>query len=248
MQRSRTPVLVLAGILPFAGTAMAQEGKAPPPPPPLWSGKAELSFVSTSGNTDTQTLGAGGEVEYQPGVWSGKAKFDYIRSESDGKENARSLAFLLRGARKIFTRAEVFAQAGYLKNTFAGIDRRLAGEAGLAYELLAPGAHSLKAQAGLGYTKETRVGAADRSFATAGAGLLYKWALSKSAEFSNETSYRRDLKTSEDWLFANTASVSAGMTTVLSLKVSWALTKANDPPPGFKKTDTITKAAVVAKF
>ncbi len=238
---------LLLGTFCLVGTAVAEETKVPPPPP-LWSGKAEVSFVSTSGNSDTQTLGAGAEVEYQPGVWSGKAKVDYIRSEADGKENARSLAFLLRGARKLSARLEAYAQGGYLKNTFAGIDRRLSGESGLAYELLPPGPHSLKAQAGFGYTGERRVDAPDRSFASASGGLLYKWTFSKTADFSNEASYTQDLKSSSDWRFADTAAVSAGLTTIFSLKASWTLTKANDPPPGFRKTDTITKAALVAKF
>jgi len=226
----------------------AQEAKAPPPPPPLWSGKAEVSFVSTSGNSDTQTLGAAAEVEYQPGLWSGKAKLDFIKSEANGTTNARSLAGLLRGARKLVGRLEAYAQGNYLKNTFAGIERRLSGEAGLAYDLLPPGAHALKAQTGLGYTSEHRLAASDRSFASAAAGLLYKWTFSKTADVSNEMNYTQDLRESRDWRFGNTAAVSAGLTTIFSLKLSWALTKANDPPPGFKKTDTITKAALVARF
>ena len=232
----------------LAAPAIAEEVKPPPPPPPLWSGKAEVAFISTSGNTDTQTFGGAAEVEYQPGVWSGKAKVAFIKSEANGTENARSFEALLRGARKLSARLETYALGGYLKNRFAGIDGRYAGEGGLAYQLLAPGAHSLKAEAGLGYTKENRTTGFDRSFMTARGGLLYKWKLSKTAEISNETSFTQDLKASNDWRFADTASVSAGLTTILSLKLSYALTKVNDPPPGFKKTDTITTAALVAKF
>jgi putative salt-induced outer membrane protein len=244
----KTSALTLLASFLLCAEAAAQEAKAPPPPPPLWSGKAEVSFVSTSGNSDTQTLGAGAEVEYQPGIWSGKARLDYIESEANGTTNARSLAALLRGARKLTGRLEAYAQGNYLKNTFAGIERRLSGEAGLAYGLLPPGAHALKAQAGLGYTSEHRVAASDRSFASASAGLLYKWTFSKTADFSNEATYTQDLKESSDWRFGDTAAVSAGFSTIFSLKLSWTLTTANDPPPGFKKTDTITKAALVAKF
>ena len=245
MKRSALAFIATLFVCVAAG---AQEAKAPPPPPPLWSGKAEVSFVSTSGNSDTQTLGAGAEVEYQPGVWSGKAKLDYIKSEANGTTNARALAGLLRGARKLVGRLEAYAQGDYLKNTFAGIERRLSGQTGLAYDLLPPGAHALKAQAGLGYTSEHRVASSDRSFASAAAGLLYKWTFSKTADFSNETTFAQDLKESRDWRFGDTAAVSAGLTTIFSLKLSWALTRANDPPPGFKKTDTITRAALVAKF
>jgi putative salt-induced outer membrane protein YdiY len=34
----------------------------------------------------------------------------------------------------------------------------------------------------------------------------------------------------------------------LSLKVSNAIRYANFPPPGFKKTDSVTSVAIVAKF
>lgn len=244
----KTSAIPFFACLLLAAAAIAEEVKPPPPPPPLWSGKAELSFVSTSGNTDTQTLGGAAEVEYQPGVWSGKAKVAFIKSESNGTENARSFEALLRGARKLSVRLEAYALGGYLKNRFAGIDGRYAGEGGLAYELLPPGAHSLKAEAGIGYTKENRTTGFDRSFMTARGGLLYKWKLSKTSEFANETSFTQDLRSSKDWRFAETASMSAGLTTVLAVKLSYALTKVNDPPPGFKKTDTITTAALVAKF
>jgi putative salt-induced outer membrane protein len=220
----------------------------PPKPPPLWSGKAEVSYVATSGNSDTSTLGAAGEVEYQPLPWSAKAKIEFVRAEANGIENARSFAGLLRGARKLSARLETYALGAYVKNTFAGIDRRLAGEGGFAFLLIAPDPHSLKAEAGLGYTKEDRTNGDDRSFGTARVGLLYKWKFSKTADFSEEASFTESLKDSKDWRFANAASVTATMTNVLSVKVSYVLQTLNEPVPGKKKTDTITSAALVARF
>src|ERR1700687_4456821 len=122
----------------------------PPKPPPLWSGKAEVSYVATSGNSDTKTLGAAGEGEDQPGPRAGKGTLEVIRPEANGVVNAGSLAGLLRGARKLTARLETYAQAAYVENTFAGIDHRLAGEAGLAYLLLPGERHPLRSEAGLG--------------------------------------------------------------------------------------------------
>ncbi len=237
----------LAPLLALALPALAAADE-PPKPPPLWSGKAEVSYVATSGNSDTKTLGAAGETEYQPGPWSGKLKLEFVRAEADGKENARSFAGLLRGARKLSARLETYAEGTYLENTFSGIDHRVAGEGGLAYLLVGPEPHSLKFEGGIGYTKEDRSNGDDRSFATGRLGLLYKWKFSKTAEFSEEASFTESFKDSKDWRFANTASVSAGLTTVLSVKISHALQTLNEPVPGKKKTDTITSAALVAKF
>lgn len=226
----------------------------PPPPPPLWSGKAELSYVATSGNTSTQTLGAAGEILYQPNPWSVLFRGTFVRAEADGDLKARAVTALLRGARKLCPRLEIYIQDFYLENSFAGIDHRLAAEGGLAYSVLIDGPHLLKAEAGLGYTKEVRVLGDDLSFASARAGLSYKYVFSKSADFSDEASFTEDLKDTGDWRFQNVASVTAGLSSVFSLKVSHALNYLNRPalrtPPNdrFSKTDTITSAAIVAKF
>src|ERR1017187_10034013 len=73
----------------------------PPKPPPIWSGKAEASYVATSGNSDAKTLGAAGEVAYVPGVWNFKLSLAFIRSEADGVENARTFDGIGRAARKL---------------------------------------------------------------------------------------------------------------------------------------------------
>ncbi|MEO6327257.1 MAG: DUF481 domain-containing protein [Thermoanaerobaculia bacterium] len=223
-------------------------------PPPLWSGKAELSYVSTSGNTSTQTIGAAGELLYQPSPWSVLFRGAFVRAEADGDLKARSVSALVKGSRDLSPRLGLFVQAGYLENTFAGIDHRIAAEGGVSYAIIASGRHLLKAEFGLGYTKETRLLGDDLSFASARAGLAYKCVISKTAEFTDDASFTSDLKESRDWRFQNLASVSASISTVFSLKVSHALNYVNKPAlrtapdDYFGKTDTVTSAAIVAKF
>jgi putative salt-induced outer membrane protein len=220
----------------------------PPKPPPLWSGKAEVSYVATSGNSDSKTLGAAGETEYQPLPWSAKLKFAYVHAQSEGVDTAKSFAGLLRGARKLSARLETFAQGDYFEDKFAGIDHRTTAQGGLSYLLIAPDPHSLKISAGLGYSWEKRENGDDRDFGLGQFGLTYLWKISKTAEFSEEAAFTESFKDSSDWRFANVASITAGVTTVLSVKISYALNTLNEPVPGKKKTDTITSAALVAKF
>jgi putative salt-induced outer membrane protein len=249
MRRAITRVALLLSLLP--AFAAAEE---PPKPPPLWAGKAEASYVATSGNSDAKTLGAAGELNYSPGVWAFKTSLAFIRSETDGVESARSFDGLLRGARKLSPRFELYALAGYHENKFSGIDHRWAGEGGAAYQFLSGDPHSLKVEGGLGYTTEKRLLAGppasteNRDFATARAGLEYKWKFSKTGELSEEASFTEDLSDSRDWRFGDKVSLSAGLTTVLSVKLSYAWLTLNEPVPGKKKTDTITSAALVAKF
>jgi putative salt-induced outer membrane protein len=248
MIRHTTGAILLS--LGLSGIAAADE---PPKPPPVWSGKAEASYVAVSGNSNAKTLGAAGEVVYVPGVWNFKLSFGYVRSESEGVESARTVDALLRAARKLTPRLELYGQGAYHQNRFAGIDRSLAAEVGAAYQFLSGDPHSLKVEGGLGYTSEKRLvppppATETRNFATARAGLEYKWKFSKTGEFSEEASFTEDLKDSKDWRFANKVSLAANFTKNASIKLSYAWLTLNEPAPGKEKTDKITSAALVAKF
>ena len=244
----RPGVFAAALALAFAAPVFAADPPPPAGPPPVWSGKAEASFVSTTGNTDVQTIGAGIEVDYKKDVWDGLAKGTFVQGKTNGETTARTIAGELRGGRHLSPRFELFAQGDYFKNEFAGIDRRLSAIGGGAYSVVKTDAQELKLQAGAGYTKENRVDGGDRSFGTGEAGLLYKWKVSKTTDLSEEFSYVESFKDSKDWRIANTFSVSVAINTIFSLKASHNLAYLNEPVPGFGKTDTITSVALVAKF
>jgi putative salt-induced outer membrane protein len=236
----------------FIGAALplsAQEPPAPPPtPPPLWSGQGELSFVATSGNSDTQTLGVGAEVLYQPLPWTVAFKSAFVRNEADGEEKANSLAAMVRGARAFSPRFEAFARADYLRNRFSGIESRWSGEGGVAYAVFPSPPNKLKVEAALGYATEKRVEGPDPSYPSARLGLFYEWQISKTAVYSEELSFVEDLEETSNWRIVNAGALTADVSTVLALKLSFAILYANEPVPGFGKRDTTFSAAVVAKF
>ena len=240
--------LLLAFVVAAPLPAQEPPPAAPPPPPPLWSGKGELSFVSTSGNSDTQTLGAGLEVAYQPLPWSFAFKGAFIRNESDGEEKANSFAAMLRGGRAFSPRFEACARADYLKDRVAGIESRWSGEGGIAYALFPAPPHKLKFEGAVGYVTERRVNAPDHDFPSARVGAIYEWRISKSAVYAEELSFIDDLDRTSDWRIVNTGSLTADVSSVLALKLSFGILYSNEPVPGFKKRDTTTSAAVVAKF
>ena len=240
----------LASLLLAAASPLAAQDPppTPPPPPPLWSGQGELSFVSTSGNSDTQTLGVGAEVAYQPLPWSFTFKSTFLRNEADGEEKANSLTAMLRGARVFSPRLEAFGRADFVRNRFAGIESRWSGEGGVAYALFPAPPQKVRAEAALGYATERGVDAEDRSYPFARAGVFYEWQISKTAVYTEELSFVQDLEDTPNWRIVNAGAVTADVTTVLALRVSFALLYSNEPVPGFEKRDSTVSAAVVAKF
>lgn len=244
--KTRRGALAAVALL-ACGAALAEE---PPPagPPPVWSGKAEASYVGTTGNTNVQTIGAGLEIDYKKEVWDGLAKGAFVQGKTDGVTTAKTIAGELRGGRHLSPRFELFVQGDYFKNEFAGIEDRLSGIGGGAYSVVKTDVQELKFQVGAGYTKETRTEGEDKSFGTGQAGLLYKWKVSSTTDLSEELSYVDSFKDSSDWRIANTFSISVAISKVFSLKASHNLQYLNEPVPGFGKTDTTTSIALVARF
>src|SRR5215467_13074784 len=96
---ARTVAATLFSILVVSGVAWA--GQAPqtpqtppaPPPPPHVEGTGELSFVNTSGNTQTNTLAAGGSLTWRPLPWVIEMKAAFVRGSANDVLTAKSFAF-----------------------------------------------------------------------------------------------------------------------------------------------------------
>ena len=54
----------LVALLCLAGRPV--RAQTPPPPPPLHEGSADISFVGTSGNSSSDSLGLGGQFIHRP--------------------------------------------------------------------------------------------------------------------------------------------------------------------------------------
>ena len=189
--------------------------RRPPPPPPRWERKAELSLVSTGGNTDTQTLGLGASVVFRPGKWTTEARTAFVQSETDDIQTAKSLIADLRESRALTTRIEVFGRYGYLADEFAGIDDRSTIDGGVGFKALLGPVHTLRVDAGLGYTHENRLVGEDQSFALANFGAGYKWQISKTADLTDAAIFTASLDDGDAWRFGNafalTAAADAGV-------------------------------------
>ena len=176
--------LMAAFVVLGAAPAMAQAPAAPEPPPRL-EASAQLTFLDTRGNAPTQSLGAGGEITWRPGVWTHNAKALFAQNESEGVVDARSMTALFRSSRQLTPRVSGYLQYDYLRDTFAGVDQRHIGEAGVSFKAVETARQLLRLDAGLGYLSERGPGASLDS-ATLSTGALYRIAISETAEFKYE--------------------------------------------------------------
>jgi len=229
-------------------TPSLAHAQAPPPPPPVREGSADFAFVGTAGNSSTQTIGLGAEYIYRPAPWETRLKAVYVRNKAEDELRAQSFLFTARGQREIKPRLSGYAQYGYLRDRFAGILDRNTVEGGVTYLWVDQKPHKVVVDCGLGYANEERLLGDDRSGALLTAGGLYTLKISETSELSEDGHLAFSLTEGSDWRYANTVSLTAKITTILSLKVSNTVRYLNLPVPGFKSTDAITSVALVAKF
>ena len=246
---SRAVVSGLVLLLTMSGHALAQTpAPAAPPPPPPHEGTAEFSFVGTNGNSDTTAFGLAGEFIARTAPWVFTTKAAFVQNEAEGELKARSFRGGFRAERSINDRLSAFAEYGYLRDTFAGIEHRNAIDGGLAYVLVKPDPSTLTIEGGLGYANEKRLIGDDISTATAFVGERYKLKLSANADITDDARFNFSLSNGDDWRFNNLLAVNAKLVSILSLKASNVVRYVNAPVTGFDSTDTITSIAVVAKF
>jgi len=230
-----------------AGSLGAQFTRAAAPPP-RWEGSSELSLVDTGGNSDTQTLGLAGGLTWRPGVWTTDARVSFVRSTTASIATARSLVTTVRQARQITTRVDAFGRFELLVNEFAGIDDRVSMDAGLGWRLLEGGPHTLRADVGLGWSRERRLTGASLAFSLVNAGAVYQWRIANAAAIADTVLVTASLEEGEDWRLGNSLTFTTAITRGLSVKLGHELRFANRPVPGFERTDTVFSAGVVVRF
>src|SRR4051812_50124343 len=94
-------VLPLFLLLIVAPAAAQTPAATPPPPPPLWDAQIGASFVGTSGNSATSSLGADFIAHRRGEIWKIESAATLVRTSSDDVTTAERYLGMLRADRKL---------------------------------------------------------------------------------------------------------------------------------------------------
>ena len=231
------PVVILVA---WIAGARAEEA-----PAKKWSEKAQVSYLSTNGNTKSTTLGATNEFEYKWTRLGLDVNGGGLGSESQKAVTAEQYFANEKLSVKLSNRNYTFERVGWDKNRFAGISNRIDSSLGLGRELVKTKRNGLIVEFGGGYANEQRVKSERASFLSGRAYGKYVFTISPTSAFSQDAEYLHNFEHPKGYrLNAETALVSA-MSTHMSLKVSYVIKDENQPAPGFGKNDTLTSAAII---
>lgn len=241
-----------------AWPAMAQEaGAEEEAPEPNWESSLGLSYVGTSGNTDTSTLGLDFKSKRKPTPWGLDLAASFTRADDSGVTTAEQYYVGGRGIRQLTDRWSVFVGLGWARDPFTGFDNKWLAEAGAEFIAIQSERHRLAFDAALSWNSEDQIyfdeiALEDRTETVdwfgGVAGLTWDWTISKNAALSQRLIYQPNFDQSADWRLASDTAVTASLTKLLALKFSYLVRYRNQPIGENEKTDTTTKASVVLNF
>lgn len=232
----------------WAGLALAGNAAGPAPPPP-WDLKVGISYVATTGNTETSTAGWTTRFARDGKRWTVEGDTAAERSAQKRRLRAERYQAHLRARRKLKSvRLRWTAGLAAERNRFAGLDLRTVLDTSLAWTLREGPQRRLQGLAGLTLTREDRLRGARRA---AIGGLLQATGglkLSPTAELGGELSYFPNFDDLADNRVTAKLTLGAALTRHLGLEVGYDWRYDNRPVPGFGKTDATATTAVVVRL
>jgi len=224
----------------FTVTATAEEKP--------WTFSLGLSYLATSGNSESQTGGLDLSYKHNFDPWGLEVTGSYLSAEADGVDTADRTFLGVRGTRAIGERWGLFAGASVLKDEFAGLDSRYVVDGGATYKAIANDTHTLTFDLGAAWNSENLVDGSSTDYMSGVAGLAYAWKISSTATLGEKLVFMPSFEESDDWRLASDLTLEAAISAKLAVKLGFLYMYDNVPVAGFEKTDTKSSASLVVKL
>lgn len=215
---------------------------------PEWKIRAEASYVRTTGNTDTQTLGAKIDAsrEGQPNRYY--AKGQGLFAEDDGDQTASRWLAQGRYERTITERFFGFLAATYLRDKFGGYEYRVTVGPGVGYDFLTGPAHKLKGLLGVLWAYDKFEEEGSDSYAVGDASLDYGWQIRENLKFQQFVGYQQSMEDSSVYFAKSETGFEVKATDRISLGLRYTVTYQNEPPADADETDTVFLTSLIVDF
>jgi putative salt-induced outer membrane protein len=231
----------------LAGIATAQPA-AEPEPIPLWDLELGASFVGTSGNSDTSSLGANFEAHRRWPLWVLDGVASAVRTSQNSIQTAEQYIGALRIRRKLTERIAATSGLKLERDRLSGLDLRSLVDGGLTYAVVREPSWTLDGLTSLAWSREERVTGVTLNEAQGVLGLLNKYVFGTSGETSQRFTFYPNFTTSTRYRSEAEVTAQAAMNKRLALKFGFLWRYAHDPVPGFKSSDTTTTASIVVRW
>lgn len=244
------PLLPLAALLLLSGPALpaAALGAQDTPPAVINKLTADFGFVQTSGNTQVTTMNVGERFTQERGRWTFAQQFALVYGKQRDTVNTNNLRTSLRADYKVDRVFSFFTGAGFDRNTFAGIAQRFEEQIGLAAQVLAAPADTIRLEGGGSMTQQVPVEGIQQNFPSARGALAWRHAFTPTTYFHQNVEYVPNLSEHEDWRVNTESMIIAPLSARIGLKVSYVVRYDNLPEPGFQELDKLFTTGIQLTF
>ena len=216
-----------------------------------WKTQLGLSYVNTSGNTETETFSSKLDVE---GEGLGNRYIlgaGYVFAKTADVESANKFHSEARAERVLTGRLFAFLGATYLSDKYSGYDSRISVGPGLGVDIVTQEKQTLKGMLSSMYFFDAYAVAdlESESYATGKAGLTYDWQIREHVSFKALGDYLVSLEDSDRYFVTTDISLQAGINSRIAVGLGYQISYQNAPPdPAIKKTDTTFLSSVVVNW
>jgi putative salt-induced outer membrane protein YdiY len=215
-----------------------------------WKDEAELSFVSTGGNTETTTLSAKNLLLYQfSDKLKGEWKIAALKSEEENETTAERYSTDLKFSLQFAERMYGAVAAGWLKDEFSGFDARYYAGPLLGYKFMVGPNHFLLGEGGLNFAKEEYTDDTDSDFLEGRAFGRYEYVFTEKTKFSQSVEYLHDFDDTDNYKINSETALITALADDFALKTTYEVRYKHRPiPVNLDTTDTLLTVALVVNF
>lgn len=252
MSLVRAPLLLLA-LLPV--TALA----ADPTPEGVWSGKGQLGYVGTQGNTDSTAVNAAIDMALVDAPWKHALHFGGLYGKNTGVTSSERWDAGWQSNYDVNKSAFVFGALRYAHDMFSGFQYQRSVTLGVGDKIFDTDATKLSVQIGAGYRqsrpelldKVTRAPQILRTLlpsqndAILTAGLDFTQVLTTTTTLTDKLLVESG---SSNTLVTNALALTVKMSDKMALSLGYALQDNSKPPAGLKSLDSVETVNLVYSF
>jgi putative salt-induced outer membrane protein YdiY len=242
----RISVMLALCVCSFAASGAAQT--PPKEPPPLWDVGLGASFVGTSGNSDTGTIGADFQMHRRWPVWQIESMATAIRTTDNGIQSAERYLGAFRAQRKLSTILGLTGGERAERDRLAGMAFRSITDGGLSWALVRDARWLLDSVTSVALNHEHPVVGPDRNDPIGVLQAVSKIVLGPAADTTQRVTFYPDFTDSSAYRAEAEVTAQAAMNSRLALKLGYLWRRSNAPAAGFQKNDSTATASVVVRW
>jgi putative salt-induced outer membrane protein len=256
MAANRTFAITLLALTPALAV---RADEAPPPPQGVFIGKGQVGFLSSHGNSDSESLNGNIDVLRYDGPWKNEINVGGLYGKNSGIVSAERWEALSQSNYTISGDLFAFGGLRYEHDLFDGFEYQASVTGGLGYKLINTNDTKLTAQLGAGYRRlrpelidkdatgqvisRTPLEATGDPIATAG--VDFSHAFTKTTVFTNKFLMEAG---SSNTLLRDDLALTVKMSDKLALSVGYGIKDNTKPPAPLKKLDTVASVNLVFGF